>query len=283
MSDAIFEYQVGGRAGGRRPGAHAGRAGGAGNEFLVHARLFDHPDPRRLDLRASLRAGGDAWLVRTHRQRTAIPVHAAVDVSASMACGSPAKLALAAAFVASMADSAFKHGDAAGLCGFDNSARDDLYRPAQHSRTASQAMAQLIRNAGPARGPGCGVLDALQPLVARQALVFLVSDFHWPLARIGAALDLLSAAWVVPLVIWDASETSPPAANAFVRLRDAESGSLRSLWLTPALRRQWQASIDARRNQLDTLFASRNLRPLHLSGRYDATAVSHYFIEGQGT
>lgn len=282
MREAIFHYKVGGRAGGRRPGAHAGRSSGAGNEFLAHARLFDHPDPRRLDLRASLRAGGDEWLVRTHRQRAAVTVNAVVDVSASMACGMPRKLDIAAAFVESMGSSAFKTGDAAGLCAFDGAARHDLYRPAQHSRMIGHTMGNLIRDASPAGTPGCGLSAALRPLAGRQSMVFLLSDFHWPLAQMAAALDQLASAWVVPVVIWDPSEVAPPKENAFVRLRDAETGHLRSLWLTPRLRRQWQEKIDQRRSELEALFATRNLRPLYLSGAFDADAVSQYFIEGEG-
>lgn len=282
MSAAIFHYKVEGRAGGRRPGAHAGRASGAGHEFLAHARLFDHPDPRRLDLRASLRAGGDEWLVRTHRQRAAVSLHAVVDVSASMACGTPRKLDIAATFVESIGSSAFKTGDAAGLCAFDGAARADLYRPAHLSRSTGPALGALVRAAAPAATPGCGLLAALQPLSGRQAMVFLISDFHWPLALMADALDLLASAWVVPVVLWDAGEIAPPASNAFVRLRDAETGSLRSLWLTPRLRRQWQEKIDQRRSALGALFATRNLRPLYISGRFDADAVSQYFIEGEG-
>lgn len=282
MSAAIFHYKVGGRAAGRRPGAHAGRSSGAGNEFLAHARLFDHPDPRRLDLRASLRAGGDEWLVRTHRQRAAVALHAVVDVSASMACGAPRKLDVAAAFVESMGSSAFKTGDSAGMVAFDGSAREDLYRPAQHSRMMGHTMGALVREAAPARTPGCGLLAALRPLAGRQAMVFLVSDFHWPLEQVAEALDVLSTAWVVPMVVWDATEVTPPAANAFVRLRDAESGHLRALWLTPRLRRQWQERIAQRRADLDALFATRNLRPLYIGGGFDAAAVSQYFIEGEG-
>ena len=283
MTAAIFHYKVTGRASGRRPGAHAGRASGAGNEFLAHARLFDHPDPRRLDLRASLRAGGDEWLVRTHRQRAAVNLQAVVDVSASMTCGTPRKLDIAAAFVESIGSSAFKTGDAAGLCAFDGTARTDLYRPAHLSRSTGAVLGALVRNAATAGTPGCGLLAALQPLTGRESMVFLISDFHWPLAVTAQGLDLLASAWVVPVVLWDATEMAPPASNAFVRLRDAETGSLRSLWLTPRLRRQWQEKIDARRQALDAVFATRNLRPLYVSGGFDADAVSQYFIEGGGT
>jgi hypothetical protein len=282
MSIETFHYRLGGRAAGRRPGAHAARAAGAGNEFLAHARLFDHPDPRRLDLRASLRTVSDDWLVRTHRQRAAVSVHAVVDVSASMDTGLPGKREVAAAFVEAMGSSAFQAGDAAGLCAFDGRARTDLYRPARHARMVGHTMAALLRAAPAAATPGCGLAEALMPLAGKRALVFLVSDFHWPLAHTAAALELLASAWVVPIVLWDASETSPPPLNAFVRLRDAESGRLRALWVTARLRLQWQLQIAQRRAALEAVFAARDLRGFHVSGSFDAAALTRYFLDGGG-
>jgi uncharacterized protein (DUF58 family) len=282
MSDAIFYYRIPGRAGGYRPGAHAGRTAGTGNEFKSHARLSDCPDPRRLDLRASLRAGRDEWLVRLYRQRAALPVHAVVDVSASMEVGAPRrKLDVAASFVEIMGNSAFKVGDPAGLCAFDDGSREDLFVPARHSRGAGQAMASLIAQSerAPTRSQGCGLVPALQTLAGRHGLVFLVSDFHWPLKEMETALDLLERAWVVPLVIWDSSEISPPDTTGFVHLRDAERGQVRPVWLNSALRDKWIARIAARRQELNTLFSSRRLRPLFITGAFTAEILSQYFLE----
>ncbi|MDF3837537.1 MxaS protein, partial [Cupriavidus basilensis] len=50
-----FHYRLPARAGGFRPGSHLGTSLGPGQEFAAHMRLLDNPDPRRLDLRASVR------------------------------------------------------------------------------------------------------------------------------------------------------------------------------------------------------------------------------------
>ena len=50
-----FHYRLPYRVGGWRPGAHPGTRLGAGQEFVSYMSLYDRPDPRRLDLRASLR------------------------------------------------------------------------------------------------------------------------------------------------------------------------------------------------------------------------------------
>ena len=149
-AEEAFEYRLPGRVGGQRPGAHHGMTHGAGQAFAAHARLFDRPDPRRLDLRASLRTpsatGGPEWLVRVQRQRSAIAVYAAVDLSASMHFGAPhTKLQAAADFVEALGTSAFRLGDPLGLVGFDAPAA--LHAPARHGRGVGQALAAMLREA----------------------------------------------------------------------------------------------------------------------------------------
>jgi hypothetical protein len=50
-----FHYRLPQRVAGWRPGSHPGSSLGVGQEFVSHASLYDWPDPRRLDLRASVR------------------------------------------------------------------------------------------------------------------------------------------------------------------------------------------------------------------------------------
>jgi len=70
--------------------------------FAAHARLFDVPDPRRLDLRASISDMRGDWLIRTFMQPASITVHVLLDVSASMRFGQPGKLQVAADFLLSL-------------------------------------------------------------------------------------------------------------------------------------------------------------------------------------
>src|SRR5512141_2004802 len=103
-----FHYRLPYRVGSQRPGSHPGSSLGAGQEFVSHMSLYDRPDPRRLDLRASLRSLGGDWLVRVNRQRAGVPVHVIADVSASMSFGSRrTKLDVAADFVEALGQSAF--------------------------------------------------------------------------------------------------------------------------------------------------------------------------------
>jgi len=283
-----FHYRLPARFGGQRPGAHRGTSLGTGQGFAAHRRLFDHADPRRIDLRASLRDVRQEWLVRIQRQRVAVPVHAIVDVSASMFFGAQrSKLQVAADLVEALGHSAFRAGDPVGLLGFDHGERDDLFLPARHSRGAGPVMAALLRDCRPEpafqhdpahRTPEV-LLRAAMRLSGRQGLVFLVSDFHWDLAALGPVLDALQPACVLPVIVWDPAETEPPAGRALLAVGDAETGVRRTLWLRDALRRQWRDGVAARRAELHALFDAHGLQPFHLHGAFDAEAMTRHFLE----
>jgi hypothetical protein len=283
-----FHYKLRASTGGQRPGAHPGSTLGAGLQFAAHARLFDHPDPRRLDLRASVRDGRQEWLVRIHKQRVAVPVYAVVDVSASMQFGAgQTKLQVAADFVEALGHSAFRAGDAVGLLGFDRAERDDLLLPARHSRGMAGSMSALLRECRASdkaavdsdADVGAVLKHTVQRLAGKDALVFLVSDFHWPLQALNEVLDTLVRARVVPLVVWNAAETEPPRSGALLAARDAESGARQTLWLRETLRAQWLAAVTRRRGEIDALFGARGMVPFWIEGAFDAEALSRHFLE----
>jgi hypothetical protein len=294
--------------------------------------LYDRPDPRRLDLRASLRGFNEDWLVRVNRQRAGATVRALVDVSASMIFGGQRpKLHVVADFVEALGLSAFRVGDAVGMMAFDESERADLFMPARVSRGMGSVMGAALRelcDAGsvagaagtggaagaggtqvargvngvhrvlgartshttlrqraPRAAPGGdigfsdGLEDAASRLAGQQGLVFLISDFHWPLERLDTVLDLLAHAGVVPVVVWDPAETEPPSHNALASLRDAESGARRTLWLRPRLRQEWRQAVARRRAEIDSFFAAHSIRPFYVEGAFNADALSRYFFE----
>lgn len=275
-----FHYRLPRRVGGWRPGSHPGSGLGAGLEFAAHMSVYDWPDPRRLDLRASLRSPRGDWLVRVSRQRAGVAVHAVVDVSDSMRFGSPrSKLDIAAGFVEALGHSTFRVGDALGLLAFDGRERSDLFMPATRTRGIGLVMASMLRQCKNGTGGALGLEPAVQQLAGRQGLVFLVSDFHWPLDRLNSALDCLAHAFVVPMVVWDPAETEPPAQDGLAFLRDAESGSGRSLWIRPAVRSRWREAVAQRRAELGRCLSARGLLPFFVSGSFDGEAMSRYFFE----
>ena len=313
-----FHYRLPGRVGGQRPGSHPGSSMGAGQEFVAHRSLYDYPDPRRLDLRASVRTLQEGWLVRVNRQRAGTAVRALVDVSASMSFGATRpKLHVVADFVEALGLSAFRVGDAVGMMAFDSAERTELFMPARVSRGMGSLMGAALREWGTVRLADADVADAasaataaaaavheIQPpstqgslaaasrarrgdgiqeaaarLAGQQGLVFLISDFHWPLESLNVALDLMAHATVIPIVVWDPAETEPPKPNALAALSDMESNGRRTLWLRPKLRDDWRHAVARRRAEIDHFCNARSLRPFYMEGRFDADSLSRYFFE----
>jgi len=287
---AEFVYRLPGSPGGHRPGTHDSRARGPGLAFAAHGRLLDHPDPRRLDLRASLRSVPHQWLVRVNRQPSAVTLQAVVDVSASMHFGGSAdtdgtggKLGAVRAFLEALGRSAFRGGDRVALATFDAVARDTPWVSARAGRGVGSLLAAALDGctATTARAGGIEGLAACAARAPGEAqLVFVLSDFHWPLAGIGAVLERFAAARVVPVVVHDPAELEPPEADGWLTLIDAESGRRRSLWLRESTRRRWREGVAARRAEIDAAFDALDVRPFHLVGAFDAEALTRYFIEG---
>lgn len=288
---AEFHYRLPMRAAGARPGSHPGSSFGSGQQFAMHGRLFDYPDPRRLDLRASLRAARDEWLVRVHLQRVAVPVFAIVDVSASMQFGThQTKLQVAADFVEALGHSAFRVGDRLGMLAFDSGERDDLFMPARTGRGTGTLLASMLRECASERADHAADRRAARACVeglrrcairvaGRQALVFVVSDFHWPLAQLPPVLDMLAHACVVPMVVWDEAEITPPRHASLLAVSDAESGEERRVWLSRGVRERWREGVARRRAELAKVFGARGMRPFHVEGGFDPEAMSRYFLE----
>lgn len=280
-----FVYRLPASSAGFRPGAHRGLGHGAGMNFAAHARLFDQPDPRRLDLRASIRDVSGQWLVRTYVQPTAITVHVLLDLSTSMHFGTPGKINVAADFFNSLGVSAHGYGDAISLLPFDDTFREDLYMPPRRGRAVGALMANNIRNVRAHKtssGPGhsrAALEAAVSRLEGASGMVFLVSDFHWSLDNLDALLDKLSTTRLIPFVIWDKSEVTPPDAGQLLQARDMETGRAKKLWISNDNRNIWLENVRRRRQELTELFARRNCVPFFLEGAFNAEKLSRYFME----
>jgi uncharacterized protein (DUF58 family) len=281
-----FLYKIPGITDGHRPGAHRSRSRGAGMAFAAHARLFDYPDPRRIDLHASLSSLHRDWLVRTSQQHSAVVVKAVVDVSASMRFGTrQSKLAVVADFLHALGYSTHRSGDSVSLMAFDHVFRDDLYIPARSGRGMGDFMAKTIiastASDSPSSSPDnlAGLAECVDRIAGASGLAFLVSDFHYRLDHLAPILDRLGDQLVVPLVVWDKAEIEPPAQGGLLSLGDAESGQIRRMWLSNKLRRQWRDNVKRRRDEIGALFAAIDMQVLHLEAGFDPEILSRHFLE----
>jgi hypothetical protein len=273
---AELHYRLSGAARGHFPGHHRSRHGGNGFEFRGHANLHDVPDARRIDVHASLRDPFGRWLVRLHSQRLSITVVVVADLSASMAV--QRKQGVLADLVESLAWSAWRTGDSFGFVGCDATVRHDLLLPPTRARGVGTALSASLR-ALPLDGRSAqGLREAHWHLPQRRALVFLVSDFHLPLADLAAVLAGLAHHEVLPVVLWPQAEFDLGEPRGFADVAEPESGQRQWLWWRPALRQRWQTAALARRAELVKLFRAQRLSPLFIEGGFDADAVTRHFM-----
>lgn len=278
MIQPEFHYRIPWAASGPRPGAHLGRGAGLGQNFRRWASLLDHPDPRRLDLRASFTDPRREFKVRLYQPRLSVPVYALLDLSGSMAHrGVHPKLEVLADFLACLARSCHRSGDALGVMGAGERIYPEFCLPLARSPGEVHRLAARLRRTEPP-GIGCrGLVLAAHRLPARRALVFLLSDFHLPLPALRELMAGLMPHDVVPVVLWDRTETLP-GRSGLARLSDLEGGGERLLLLRPALRDRLEENSRRRRAQLLTLFRQCGREPLFLPDGFDADRVTRYFL-----
>jgi uncharacterized protein (DUF58 family) len=273
-----LHYRIGAPALGHFPGHHRSASGDSGFEFRRHAPLLDAPDPRRLDLHASLHDPFGNWIVRVYSQRKAIPVVMVADLSGSMGfAATRRKLDVLADFVDSLAWSAWRTGDSFGFVGCDSAVREDVLLAPTRSRGMGAVLAETLR-ALPLQGRSAHALLAAHRYLGRQrSLVFLVSDFHLPLPEVEATMASMAHHDLVPVVLWDPLEFGLSARRGLAHVKDPETGATRLLWWRPALREKWLAAQRQRRDALLRIFRARQVKPLFIEGDFDADAVTRHF------
>ena len=278
MSLHELHYRLARRARGLRPGTHAGSQRGDGLETITHVALLHARDPRRLDLLASARDPMRRLLVRSARQRSSITVFVLADLSASMGTGDGApKMQMLADLTAALAWSAWRCGDAFAFFGGDARLRRDFVHAPGRERGAGAALAARLRGFAPGGAGSDGLLAAASLIARANALVFLVSDFHMPVARVNALLAALARHQVVPMVLVDSREVVAPRHAGIARLRDSETGEQRTVAVTPGLRERVHRDAAAHRERLSAVFSRHGVSALRLEDRFDADRITRHF------
>lgn len=274
-----FQYRVPWRAPSYHPGSHSGTQRGSGYELHGIVPLHVAGDPRRFDLHASLRDPFGQLLVRVFKQRSIVPVYLLADVSASMGFASTiCKYDLLVEFVNSLALSAFRVGDPFAFIACDTIVRRELSLPLTRAPGAGPYVCERLRNWAPTGSGADGLLSGAEQIAGTQALVFVVSDYHLPMELLRELLDRLCPHAVVPVVLVDSGESRTPGAG-ITHLYDPETGARRTVLLRRSWARRFERSIYEHRRCLVHCFADHDLRPLYLTDRFEAEAVSRYFYE----
>jgi uncharacterized protein (DUF58 family) len=274
-----LHYRIPWRARAYYPGQHRSDQLGGGIEFRGNVPLLAAPDPRRLDIRASMSDPFGTWLTRSFRQRSQVRVYIVADLSASLGfAAGPSKLDILADFTQSLAYSAHRSGDRFGFLGCDEKLRQDFYLAPTHMPGAAIELAARLRTLQPRGRSLDGWLEAPSYLGTQRALVFLLSDFHCPLDFLACALRGFGKHVLVPVVLWDRREYQRLPRFGIATLRDSETGRKRTLWLRARLHEKIAAAFAARRSALSALFFDLNLRALFLEDGFAPEAVTQYFF-----
>lgn len=274
-----FQYRVPWPAGSYHPGSHHGIQRGGGYEIHGIAPLHVAGDPRRFDLRASLRDPFGQLLVRVFKQRSILPVYLLADVSASMSfVGQTSKFDLLIEFAHSLAYSAFRVDDPFAFIACDTVVRDELSVSLTRARGVGTLLSKRLRRWAPSGADATGLLAGAEQVASARALVFVVSDYHLPIELLRAILDRLCPHAVVPVVLVDSGEGCAPGIG-ITHLYDPETRARRTIFL----RRSWARRLENRmlehRRRLIHCFADYDLRPLYLIDNFEPETVSRYFYE----
>ena len=280
-ADSIFvEYRVHWRTGGIRPGAFRGMHSGPGERFRTSVPLHTRADPRRLDVRATLRDPLNGIWVRDFEQQSALNVIVLADVSASMGyVGRRDKMEQVRRIAVSLARTAWRNADAFGFFAAGDTMPMNLSLPTRLNRGAADWLDRRLRDHVANGTAARGLLQAAAQLPHRRSLVFLVSDFHWPEPEIKDVLRALTHHAIVPIVLWDPGETDETPRRGIAVLRDLETGARRFVWLRRGLLLALGERRREREKRLRRLCAMFGCTPFFVRDKFEPVELTRYFLE----
>ena len=284
-----FFYNINWRSKAYHAGATLTRHHGNGSDFAGFSSLLACPDPKRIDIRASVRTVPRQWLVRTYLERAAIRVYAVVDVSSSMFFQGESNLRqLVTEFVSSLAWSATRQGDAFGMCAADDVQQTTWQVLPTFQPGTAQAVAQQItgfwkntESQPVSQGRSASAVPAaIESLGPQRALVVLLSDFYWPDTLLQQVCKAAQPHDIVPVILRDRSATEGLPTFGWARLRDMETGEERSWMLRRRLHQQMTAHAEQQKQALNARFLKAGTRsPLWLKPDWRAEEVSRHLME----
>lgn len=275
-----FNYHINWRSNSRRPGSHRSNQRGMGMEFRGHATLLNYPDPRRIDLRQTIRDPMEEIYVRIFNQKSATPVFVLCDMSGSMQYGSQqCKISIAGDITQSIAQTVTHNGDPFGFIGFDDEVREDWLSTLSARPHMAIEMAEKLKSYHPAEVGSSALIDTVRLLPRERSLIFLVSDFHMPIKELEESLVLMLRHHIIPVILWDTSEYTDLPEFGIANLTDPESGAKRTLFLRKDYKNRILESFVQRRKAIEDLFLRFDMQPFFVINQFDADLLSDYFYQ----
>ena len=253
-------YRISWMARSLRAGAHSSRYTGGTGMLRDVVPFLKSPDPRRIDLRQSLRDPFDQLHTRRFEQPASIDVVLLADVSGSMRF--QRKSRIVAELAETLAHSARRIGDRFGFIACDASVRQELTVPSTRRRGGEAEMAQRILAFRPALRGTSGLAEAARSLAGRAKLIILVSDFQIPAPEIKTILDALEGQDVLPIILNDRAEVDGLPEWGLIEFTDLETAGTRLIFMRPRLKQRFIAAHAERMAKLISLLSRQTREPL---------------------
>lgn len=234
---------------GRTRAERRSRKTGSGIEFADHREYAPGDDFRYLDWNLYARTG--RLLLRLYEEEEDLSVYILLDVSRSMAFGSPSKLDYAKRLAAALGYIALANLDRVSIVTFSDGIEGRL-APTRGKNRIFKAF-EFLRPVVPEGRTGTA--DAMRTFVAqnkRRGVAILISDLYDPDGFEGG-INTLRYNRFEPYVIqvFDPTEVRPPL-HGDVRLVDNETGEVREVTITPrVLERYAKAHAEYRQRIAD--------------------------------
>lgn len=217
------------------------RRRGSGLEFADHRGYAPGDDFRHIDWRAYQRLG--KLLLRLFEEEQGLPIYLFVDHSRSMATGVPSKLHYARQVAAALCYIGLAHLDRVAILAFDDRLGPEL--PGQRGKGQILRVFEFLAGLEPGGGTNAG--DALRAFRSRQmarGVTVVISDFLDPRGA-EAGLEALRPGRhdVFAVHVTSHADRHPPLGGD-IRLRDAETGEVRNLAVTPGLLAAYARAFD---------------------------------------
>ena len=280
FSEDIFSYHINWKSRGHHPGQHKSAQRGMGLEFAGHATLLDYPDPRRIDIRQTIRDPFEQIQVRIFNQRSATPVMIFADLSGSMNFGSQkTKLEYASEIASVITNSVVAKSDAIGFIGIEDVIDPEWVARLSYRSHRTQNLINRLSNYRAKKGGHYGIKSAYQFLPKDKTLIFFISDFHMPIKDIEESFSLLSRHQVVPIVLWNKSEYENLPNFGILTVNDPESGEESTMVLRKKMKERIQENFKERRKLLEKTFIHLNSPAFFVGEKFNPLLMTEYFNE----
>lgn len=281
-TQSLIHYRIQWKPTGNQPGSKRGLSAGLGDQLRALVMLRDHPDPRRLDLRTSMRDPFERLWVRDFYLNTAFKVIVLLDASASMGyVGTVNRMQVAQDICSQLALSAYHSGDPFGLYTANEQLIKDATMPTRLNRSAWLWIKQRLSQLKPSGKHIEGLLKVTAQLPKRRCLVFVVSDFRWPSGQYQQLLKQLNHHDVVPIMLQDPSEMEALPRKGIATLRDKETGATRFVWMRNGFMQRLVALRQQHVQTISNISRTYGCKPFVVNGVFKPMQLTRYFMERQ--